>query len=175
MHDNIKMISPHALTLAQTLIRMNTVSRNSNLVLIHFIRDELSRLGVKSRLTWNADKTKANLFATLGEGKPAGVILSGHTDTVPWDGQDWRVDPLGAIISLGSAAAHAYKMSMQKGDTKKAQQSWEIFLASMFSMIADRSGFRGLLDFLTAAQGGVVNRYARMPAYAPEAKVEDVR
>ncbi len=92
------MISTHALELAQTLVRMNTVSYNSNLVLIHFVRDELHRLGVKSRLTYNADKTKANLFATLGEGKPAGVILSGHTDTVPWDGQDWTVDPLGAVV-----------------------------------------------------------------------------
>lgn len=95
------MISPHALELAQSLVRMNTVSCNSNLELIHFVRDELHRLGVASRLTWNADKTKANLFATLGEGKPAGVILSGHTDTVPWDGQDWTLDPLGAIVKDG--------------------------------------------------------------------------
>ena len=92
------MISTHALELAQTLVRMNTVSRNPNLELIHFIRDQLLQLGVKSRLTYNADKTKANLFATLGEGKPAGVILSGHTDTVPWDGQDWTVDPLSALV-----------------------------------------------------------------------------
>jgi acetylornithine deacetylase len=92
------MLSPKALELAQTLVRLNTVSANSNLALIHFIRDELATLGVKSRLTWNPDKTKANLFATLGEDKPAGVILSGHTDTVPWDGQDWTHDPLGATV-----------------------------------------------------------------------------
>ncbi|MBD9394698.1 acetylornithine deacetylase [Acidovorax sp. ACV01] len=91
-------LSPHALELAQTLVRMNTVSDQSNLELIHFIRDHLARLGVKSRLTFNADKTKANLFATLGEGKSAGVILSGHTDTVPWDGQDWSMDPLSALV-----------------------------------------------------------------------------
>jgi acetylornithine deacetylase len=92
------MISAHALTLAQTLVRMNTVSANSNLELIHFVRDELLKLGVSSRLTFNADKSKANLFATLGEGKPAGVILSGHTDTVPWDGQAWTLDPLSAVV-----------------------------------------------------------------------------
>ncbi len=96
------MISAHALELAQTLVRMNTVSHNSNLELIHFIRDHLARLGVKSRLTFNEDKTKANLFATLGEGKPAGIILSGHTDTVPWDGQDWTMDPLSALIKDGN-------------------------------------------------------------------------
>ncbi len=96
------MISPQALALAQSLVRMNTVSHNSNLELIHFIRDHLAKLGVKSRLTYNADKTKANLFATLGEGKSAGVILSGHTDTVPWDGQDWTMDPLSALVRDGN-------------------------------------------------------------------------
>ncbi|SEA08968.1 acetylornithine deacetylase [Acidovorax soli] len=100
--------SAHALELAQTLVRMNTVSHHSNLELIHFIRDHLARLGVTSRLTFNADKTKANLFATLGEGKPAGVILSGHTDTVPWDGQDWSVDPLGAVVQDGPEGASLY-------------------------------------------------------------------
>ncbi len=95
------MLSPHALELAQTLVRMNTVSHESNLPLIDFIQGELLKLGVKSRLTYNAGKTKANLFATLGEGKPAGVILSGHTDTVPWDGQDWSVDPLSATVKEG--------------------------------------------------------------------------
>jgi len=94
-------LSPRSLELAQTLVRMNTVSSNSNLELIHFIRDELKKLGVAARLTFNAEKTKANLFATLGEGKPSGVILSGHTDTVPWDGQDWSVDPLGAEVRGG--------------------------------------------------------------------------
>jgi acetylornithine deacetylase len=95
------MLSDRALELARTLVRMDTVSRNSNLELIHFVRDELARLGVASRLSYNADKTKANLFATLGEGKPAGIILSGHTDTVPWDGQVWRDDPLAASVRDG--------------------------------------------------------------------------
>ncbi|MES2943212.1 MAG: acetylornithine deacetylase [Pseudomonadota bacterium] len=93
--------SPHALQLIQTLVQMNTVSHNSNLALIHFVRDELQKLGVSSRLSFNADKTKANLFATLGAGKPAGIILSGHTDTVPWDGQDWSFDPLSATVRDG--------------------------------------------------------------------------
>ena len=94
-------LSPRALELARSLVQFNTVSANSNLPLIHFIRDELAKLGVKSRLSFNAEKTKANLFATLGEGKPAGLILSGHTDTVPWDGQAWTVDPLGAVVKDG--------------------------------------------------------------------------
>lgn len=93
--------APRALELARTLVGLDTVSANSNLDLIHCIRDELARVGVKSRLSYNAERTKANLFATLGEGKPAGIVLSGHTDTVPWDGQDWSVDPLGAVVRDG--------------------------------------------------------------------------
>lgn len=93
--------TPRALELARTLIGFNTVSANSNLDLIHCIRDELGRLGVPSRLSFNAERTKANLFATLGEGKPAGIILSGHTDTVPWDGQAWSVDPLSGTVRDG--------------------------------------------------------------------------
>lgn len=102
------MISPQALDFAQTLVRMNTVSHHSNLALIHFIRDHLAGLGVKSRLTYNEDKTKANLFATLGEGKPAGIILSGHTDTVPWDGQEWSMDPLSGIVQNGPEGPSLY-------------------------------------------------------------------
>jgi acetylornithine deacetylase len=99
--DPTTTVSQRALELAQALVRINTVSQHSNLALIHLIRDELARLGVASRLSYNADKTKANLFATLGEGKPAGVILSGHTDTVPWDGQEWSADPLSAAVQSG--------------------------------------------------------------------------
>lgn len=64
--------SPRALELAQTLVRMNTVSANGNLELIHFVRDELGKLGVRLRLAYDAGRTRANLFATLGEGKSAG-------------------------------------------------------------------------------------------------------
>ena len=102
-------VSPRSLALARSLVAMDTVSANSNLELIHFVRDELHRLGVPSRLTHDASGTKANLFATLGEGKPAGIILSGHTDTVPWDGQDWSRSPLdpqvqdGKLFGRGSA------------------------------------------------------------------------
>jgi acetylornithine deacetylase len=101
MPASVPALSPQALELAQTLVRINTVSDNSNLPLIELVRDRLRALGVESRLTFDAERRKANLFATLGQGKPAGVILSGHTDTVPWDGQAWTTDPLGAEIKDG--------------------------------------------------------------------------
>jgi acetylornithine deacetylase len=91
-------LSTPGLHWAQRLVRMNTVSRESNLPLIECIADHLRTLGVPIRLTYDAERRKANLFATLGAGKPDGVILSGHTDTVPWDGQAWTRDPLGAAV-----------------------------------------------------------------------------
>jgi acetylornithine deacetylase len=94
---------PDASTLAwaQRLVRLHTVSSVSNLPLIETIADELRSLNVPLRLTYDDERKKANLFATIGEGKPAGLILSGHTDTVPWDGQAWSVEPLGAQVEGG--------------------------------------------------------------------------
>ncbi len=126
-------LSPRALELAQTLVRINTVSAHSNLALIELARDELARLGVASRLTWNAERTKANLFATLGEGKPAGVILSGHTDTVPWDGQDWHGDPLAAEVranAQGEPSLFGRGSADMKGFIAMALASAQRFLDS---------------------------------------------
>jgi len=99
--DSTTLVSPPVLELTQALVGINTVSANSNLQLIDLVREELARFGIECRLTFNEERTKANLFATLGEGKPAGIILSGHTDTVPWDGQDWTFDPLGGEVHDG--------------------------------------------------------------------------
>lgn len=77
----------------------DTVSRNSNLPLIEWVRDYLLAYGVKSRITFDGDRQKANLFATFGPGKSGGLILSGHTDTVPVDGQTWLTPPFDAVIS----------------------------------------------------------------------------
>lgn len=102
MNDRIPMPSLAALDIARTLIGFDTTSRTSNLGLIEWVRDELCRLGIATRLTYDAGGTKANLFATLGaEGQSGGIVLSGHTDVVPVDGQDWVTDPFKAQISDG--------------------------------------------------------------------------
>jgi acetylornithine deacetylase len=85
--------SPGALAMVEQLIAFDTTSRDSNLGLIEWARDHLEKLGAKTRLTYDAKGIKANLFATLGEGSKPGMILSGHTDTVPVDGQAWQTDP----------------------------------------------------------------------------------
>ena len=75
------------------LIAFPTVSRDSNLELIHFVRDILKPLDADIRLTYDDDRRKANLFATLGPRLGAGLVLSGHTDVVPTEGQAWDTDP----------------------------------------------------------------------------------
>ncbi|RKF30709.1 acetylornithine deacetylase [Paraburkholderia fungorum] len=79
--------------LLERLVGFATVSRDSNLELIAFIRHYLAELGVESELFYNAERTKANLFATIGPRERGGVVLSGHTDVVPVDGQAWTVEP----------------------------------------------------------------------------------
>lgn len=79
--------------LLDRLIGFATVSRDSNLELIRFIEAYLAEHGVQSELFFNEEGTKANLFATIGPLASGGVVLSGHTDVVPVDGQAWTVDP----------------------------------------------------------------------------------
>ena len=77
----------------RTLIGFDTTSRDSNLDLIEHVRVYLDGLGIGSQLIYDADKRKANLYATLGPTDRGGIMLSGHTDVVPVDGQDWNTDP----------------------------------------------------------------------------------
>ena len=75
------------------LVAHDTTSRNSNLALIAEIRAYLDSAGIPSTLTHDDTGTKANLDATIGPAERPGIALSGHTDVVPVDGQDWSSDP----------------------------------------------------------------------------------
>jgi len=75
------------------LIAFDTTSRHSNLDLIDFVRVMLDDLGIGSELIANEEGTKANLFASIGPIEQPGLVLSGHTDVVPVDGQDWSTNP----------------------------------------------------------------------------------
>jgi acetylornithine deacetylase len=75
------------------LIGFDTTSRDSNLALIGFVQDYLKEHGVEAAITHDDTGKKANLFATLGAGRDGGIVLSGHTDVVPVDGQAWVTDP----------------------------------------------------------------------------------
>jgi acetylornithine deacetylase len=86
-------IRPETRAMIERLIAFDTTSRNSNLELIHYVRDYLADLGVKSELVHGDEGRKANLYATLGPTDRPGIALSGHTDVVPIDNQDWTRDP----------------------------------------------------------------------------------
>ena len=75
------------------LIGFDTTSRNSNLELIRYVENYLSQHGVQSTLVHDDSGHKANLYATIGPAELGGVMLSGHTDVVPVDGQRWASDP----------------------------------------------------------------------------------
>jgi len=85
--------SKESLEIIKTLVSIPTVSRDSNLGIIEWIRDYLKKFGIDSRLTYDKNYGKANLFATVGTGRKPGIVLSGHTDVVPVDGQEWNTDP----------------------------------------------------------------------------------
>ena len=91
----------NSIDLINRLIAFDTTSRNSNLALMEFVGDYLRDLGVESELVHNDEGTKANLYATLGPTDRPGIALSGHTDVVPVDGQDWHTDPFQMVEKDG--------------------------------------------------------------------------
>lgn len=84
---------PLSLDMIERLVSFDTTSFKTNIQLIHFAADVLSRYGAEIRMTYDEKKEKANLFATIGPAHLPGIVLSGHTDVVPVEGQDWSSDP----------------------------------------------------------------------------------
>lgn len=109
------MIQPAADTveLLRTLVAFDTTSRNSNLELIDFVRARLEAAGAGCRLVASPDRSKANLYATVGPEGIGGVMLSGHSDVVPVDGQQWSSDPF--VLSAREGRLHGRGSCDMKG------------------------------------------------------------
>lgn len=94
-----------SLDLIRTLVAFDTTSRDSNLALIDWVQRYLAEHGVESSLTFDDDRRKANLFATIpardGNATEGGIVLSGHTDVVPVEGQPWTTPPFDVAIRDG--------------------------------------------------------------------------
>lgn len=103
-----------SLDLLKTLVAFDTTSRESNLQLIEFVRDYLAGFDVPCELIYNEQRSKANLFATIGPAELPGIVLSGHTDVVPVDGQPWTLAPFalterdGKLYGRGTADMKGY-------------------------------------------------------------------
>jgi acetylornithine deacetylase len=93
------MLSPE--TILKDLVAFPTLTRRQNEELVDYIAGHLRRHGIMSRLFRSADGQRANLIATIGPDRPGGIILSGHTDVVPADTDDWHSDPFAAVIRDG--------------------------------------------------------------------------
>jgi len=77
----------------ERLVSFPTVSRDSNLSLIEFVREFLTACGASTRIYMDVGGRKANLYASIGPTEQRGILLSGHTDVVPVEGQKWSTDP----------------------------------------------------------------------------------
>lgn len=93
MVSSSEVLSDRAVDILKTLVAFDTTSRRSNLALIQWVEQYLAHLDVPTRRVPNADGTKSNLLASIGPAVEGGVVLSGHTDVVPVDGQPWSSDP----------------------------------------------------------------------------------
>jgi acetylornithine deacetylase len=105
--------TPQALSIFKTLIGFDTTSRDSNLAMIDWVEHYLSGYGITSTRVYNEDRNKANLYAAAGPMTEGGVILSGHSDVVPVDGQNWASDPF--KLSLRDGKYHGRGTCDMKG------------------------------------------------------------
>jgi acetylornithine deacetylase len=148
-----------ALELVKRLVAFDTTSRGSNLSLIAFVQELLERAGARIRLTYDLGKTKANLFASFGPECGGGYVLSGHTDVVPVDGQEWSSDPFkpelrdGKFYGRGAADMKGFigtALSLIDG-IAKAPLKRPIHFALSYDEEVGCAGVRGMLDDLASA------------------------
>jgi acetylornithine deacetylase len=147
-----------ALDLVKDLIAFDTTSRDSNLALIDFAQALLEKAGARCRRSYDATGRKANLFATIGPDGDGGYVLSGHTDVVPVDGQDWSSDPFkpevrdGYLFGRGACdmkgfVGTALALAPEIG---RARLTRPIHFALSYDEEVGCVGVKGLLDDLKA-------------------------
>ena len=87
--------------LLDQLVAFPTVSSDTNLPLIYFVRDYFAEHGIDSIIIPNIDGAKAGLIAQVGPNVAGGVAVSAHSDVVPVEGQDWSTDPWSVVYKEG--------------------------------------------------------------------------
>jgi acetylornithine deacetylase len=147
--------TPSEILLGQ-LIAFPTISRRSNLDLIDFVADFLVSHGVAATRVFSEDRKQANLHAVIGPTDVPGVMLSGHTDVVPVEGQDWTSDPFAMTVSgdrlvgRGSADMKGFIATVlaSVSDMVKADLKRPIHLAFSYDEEIGCIGVRRLIDML---------------------------
>lgn len=138
----------------ERLISFPTVSRDSNLALIEYVRDFLASCGVRAKLYGDASGRKANLYAVVGPRDRGGVLLSGHTDVVPVDGQRWTSDPFnlvergGRLYARGAADMKGFIACALRAAQLATERELRIPLQLAFSYDEEVGcvGVRSLID-----------------------------
>ena len=140
----------------ERLIAFETVSRRPNAALIGYVRELLDASNIPYQLVSNETGSNINLFATVGPADRPGVVLSGHTDVVPVDGQDWRRSPFrlteedGRLYGRGTADMKGFVACALQAALKAAQRDLKMPLHLAFSYDEEIGcvGVRHLLERL---------------------------
>lgn len=152
--------SPAAsLDLLDRLVAFPTVSRDPNRDLVDFVVAFLAARGIETMLVPNAEGTKANLFATIGPRDRGGVMLSGHTDVVPVEGQAWSGDPFrlrevdGRLIGRGTTDMKGFLACALACADRAARMELAVPLHLAFSYDEEIGcvGVRSLLEAMAEA------------------------
>jgi len=141
------------------LIAFDTVSRNPNIALMEYVRATLSEAGIASTLIPNEEGTKANLLATIGPADRGGVMLSGHTDVVPVEGQNWTKPPFrlteegGRYYGRGTADMKGFVACALAAGLRAAKRDLKtpLHLAFSYDEEIGCQGVRSMIDLLRDA------------------------
>ncbi|GBD47720.1 acetylornithine deacetylase [Methylopila sp. Yamaguchi] len=152
------MASDATRDLLARLVAFDTTSRNSNLALIEHVEAYLDGLGIAHERVTDPNGGKANLFATIGPAERPGIVLSGHTDVVPVDGQAWASDPF--VLSRRDGKLYARGACDMKGflavclalapEMTQVDLKTPIHFAFSYDEEVGCLGVRGLLEMLAA-------------------------
>ena len=159
MNDSTATLSNELRELFSQLLSFDTTSRESNLELIEAIKKYLQDLGIESTLVFNEQRTKANLYARLGPEGDGGVMLSGHTDVVPVDGQNWSHPPFqlieenGKCYGRGSADMKGFLACVLAAvpHFQQVELRMPLYLAFSYDEEIGCLGVRSLIDHLKAS------------------------
>jgi acetylornithine deacetylase len=144
----------NSMEILERLVGFPTVSRDSNLDLISFVNGYLASHGIESRLYTDPSGLKANLYASVGRPGGGGVLLSGHSDVVPVDGQTWTSDPFqlredaGRLYARGAADMKGFLACAVAALARASQRSLRqpLQLAVSYDEEVGCVGVRSLID-----------------------------
>jgi acetylornithine deacetylase len=147
---------PTTIEILEKLIAFETISRRPNVDLIDYLRGLLAAKAIPCQMIANDSGSNINLFATIGPPERPGVVLSGHTDVVPVEGQNWSLDPFrltergGRLYGRGTADMKGFLACAVQAALKAAERDLKtpIHLALSYDEEIGCVGVRRMLDRL---------------------------